>query len=129
MFEQFEEIRRRVAALEARINRPLPSATTLVRSTAPSPDYRSELPAEPETGDECCMGGKRTERWCRTRRSESERRVLDAARKLLESWEDHEAFPDQGDLPEEYELCLAAADLRAVGVDAELARREGVEEV
>lgn len=36
---------------------------------------------------ECCMGGKRTERWCGTPRSEADRRVLDAmAKAKLVRW-------------------------------------------
>jgi hypothetical protein len=46
MFEQFEEIRRRVTAIEHRLNSPLPAANPGARSTAPVPDYRSERPAE-----------------------------------------------------------------------------------
>lgn len=50
----------------------------------------------------------------------AERKVLEAARKFLESWEDHEAYPDPEELPEEHALCNAAKDLRAAWVDAEI---------
>jgi hypothetical protein len=58
------------------------------------------------------------------RRSDHAHAVLEAARKVLESYEDHDAYPDPEELPEEYALCNAAKELRAAWVDDELARRE-----